>query len=67
MRKEKISIGKVDASREREFLEKYNLLGDNLLGGIEQEHEHEQIGEYKNTAGVMSLTIKYIRLEYTIF
>ena len=50
MRKEKISIGKIDASREREFLEKYNLLGDNLLGGIEQEYEHEQIGEYKNTA-----------------
>lgn len=48
MRKEKVSIGKIDASREREFLRKYNLIGDNLLGGIEQEREHEQIGKHEN-------------------
>lgn len=50
MRKEKVSIGKIDMSREIEFLRKHNLIGDNLLGGIEQEREPEQIGEYKNTA-----------------
>ena len=50
MRKETVRIGKIDVTREIEFLRKYNLIGDNLLGGIEQEREHEQIGEYKNTA-----------------
>ena len=55
MREEKVSIGKIDTSREIEFLKRHNLIGDSLisdslLGGIEQEREHEQIGEYKNTA-----------------
>lgn len=50
MRKETVRIGKIDVTREIEFLRTYNLIGDNLLGGIEQEREHEQIGEYKNTA-----------------
>ena len=50
MRKETVRIGKIDVTREIEFLKRHNLIGDNLLGGIEQEREHEQIGEYKNTA-----------------
>lgn len=55
MRKETVRIGKIDVTREIEFLRKYNLIGDNLisdslLGGIEQEREHEQIGKHENIA-----------------
>lgn len=55
MREEKVSIGKIDMSREIEFLKRHNLIGDSLisdslLGGIEQEREHEQIGKHENIA-----------------
>lgn len=56
MRKETVRIGKIDTSREREFLRKYNLIAKEVLMQNGEQESHEQKNGYGSKIEVRKIT-----------